>query len=216
MKKALIAAVALMMAASISLAGMGIDWSNGGWMAEYGGDPSGDGPWVLDNNNVLWQLIYTSESAPATPDLTQPNYLGSDKEQLIADREIPQGGGSAADGTSWDNYLMKQGGTTLYQDLDWTTAGSVYQRIWQGTPSVEEGGYYFDSALLTIDTGYAGGGAAGQGFDYDPSGNGVAINNYIEGEQPGPGPQPAVPEPATMSLLGLGALAMVLRRKLSK
>ncbi|MBR3582637.1 MAG: PEP-CTERM sorting domain-containing protein [Kiritimatiellae bacterium] len=32
----------------------------------------------------------------------------------------------------------------------------------------------------------------------------------------GTAPTPAVPEPATMSLLGLGALAMVLRRKLRK
>lgn len=214
MKKVLITAVALVMAASISLAGLGVDWSNGGWMAEYGGDPAGDGPWVLDSNNVIWQLIYAgADNVANEPDLTAADYLGGD-DSLLAKREIAQGGGSAADGTSWDNYLMKQGGTTVYEDLNWTTAGSVYQRIWQGTPSVEEGGYYFDSALMTIDTGYAGGGAAPQAFDYDPDGNGVAINVNIPGE--GPGPQPQVPEPATMSLLGLGALAMVLRRKLRK
>ncbi len=214
MKKVLIAAVALMVGASLSLAGLGVNWSNGGWMAEYGGDVN-EGPFVLDNNNVIWQLIYAgADNVANDPDLSAANYLGGD-DSLIADREIEKGGGSAADGTSWDNYLMNQGGDTLYQDLDWTTAGSVYQRIWQGTPSVEDGGYYFDSDLLTIDTAYAGGGAAPQSFYYDPSGSGVAINVNIPGSGPEP-PEPTVPEPATMSLLGLGALAMVLRRKLRK
>ena len=215
MKKVLIAAVALMVGASISLAGLGVDWGNGGgWMAEYGGDID-NGPFVLDNNNVIWQLIYAgSDNVANEPDLSAANYLGGD-DQLLADREIAQGGGSAADGTSWDSYLMKQGGTTVYEDLSWNTAGSVYQRIWQCTPTVEDGGYYFDSDLLAIDLGYAGGGAAPQALDYDPAGNGVAVNNYIPGSGPEP-PTPEVPEPATMSLLGLGALAMVLRRKLSK
>ena len=212
MKKVLIAAVALMVGASISLAGLGVNWANGGWMAEYGGDPAGDGPWVLDNNNVIWQLIYAgADNVANEPDLSAANYLGGD-DQLLADREIAQGGGSAADGTSWDTYLMKQSGTSVYEDLSWNTAGFVYQRIWQGTPTVEDGGYYFDSALLEIDTGYAGGGASPQSFYYDPDGNGVAINVNIPGQEPGP----QVPEPATMSLLGLGALAMVLRRKIRK
>lgn len=212
MKKVLIAAVALMMGASLSLAGMGIDWSNGGgWMAEYGADID-NGPFVLDNANVIWQLIYAGEDKVANePDLSAPNYLGGD-DSLLADREIAQGGGSAADGTSWDNYLMNQGGVTVYEDLDWSTAGFVYQRVWQGTPDASADSYYFDSDLLEIDTAYAGGGAAPQAFDYDPAGNGVAVNNVIKGQEPGP----QVPEPATMSLLGLGALAMVLRRKLRK
>ena len=38
----------------------------------------------------------------------------------------------------------------------------------------------------------------------------------LEGDVTGGSPTPQVPEPATMSLLGLGALAMALRRKLRK
>ena len=211
MKKVLIAAVALMMGASISLAGMGITWApGGGWMVEYGGDVN-EGPGVLENNDVLWQLIYAgADNVANAPDLSAANYLSGDDE-LLADRTIPAGGGAAADGTSWDTWLMQESGIAKYEDLAWTTEGSLYQRIWQGTPSVADGGKYFETGLTAIDTAYATG-SASQELYYDPDGNGVAVNNYI----PGSGPEPQVPEPATMSLLGLGALAMVLRRKLRK
>lgn len=214
MKKVLIAAVALMMGASLSLAGMGIAWSDGGgWMAEYGGDVN-NGPFVLDNNNVIWQLIYAgADNVANEPDLSAANYLGGD-DSLLAKREIAQGGGSAEDGTSWDNYLMQSGtDSTVYSDLDWDTQGYVYQRIWQGTPSMDIAeNYYYQTELLAIDTAFAGGASTPQVFKYDPTGMGQVIDQVAKGSEP----QPTIPEPATMSLLGLGALAMVLRRKLRK
>jgi hypothetical protein len=221
MKKVLIAAFALMMGASLSLAGLGIDWSNnGGWMYAYGSESEG----VLENNTVLWQLIYSHDNVADQPDLTAAHFLGKDEDEtpelLIAEREIPATGSggtsSTTDGkSSWDEWLMPASGdtvTALVGEEEWTKAGWAYQRIWQGIPSNDIAeNYYFDSSLIEIDLTYGTNPDAPsnpQALDYSPDGNGVTVNKVAEGT--------TVPEPATMSLLGLGALAMVLRRKLRK
>ena len=209
MKKVLIAALALMMGASMSLAAIGIMWDAGGWMVAYGESPDLEtlGAGVAQDNDVLWQLIFAGEDNVANePDLTAENFLGGD-DKLVTDRQIAQGGGAASDGSSWNEYLEPEVSPSVYDS--WTTPGFVYQRIWQGTPSVEEGGFYYDGALSELKDNYSATDPSSLSMSYyDAEGAGVAISTPIEGSQ--------VPEPATMSLLGLGALAMVLRRKIRK
>lgn len=204
MKKFMITVLALLAAASVSMAGIGVSWDNGeGWAIEIGADPD-EGPGVADNSDVLWQLIYAGADEKADPiDLADANYLSGDDE-LLADRLIPAGGGDCADGTSWDGWLMYQGGSAaLYQDTSFAGTGTyVYQRIFQGTP--EPGSYYYETDLFQFNPNYAGGGQAPDVFGYAEGA--VEVDQQI----------PSVPEPATMSLLGLGALAMVIRRKLRK
>ena len=208
MKKMTIVALAAMLSASMAFAGMGVNWSQGGWMVAHDGDLD-DGPGGAENNAVLWQFIYAGDDnvmGDVSLDASK-DYLSGD-DQLLASRLVPQGGGSAADGTKWDNWLIMDSGNPNYEDLTWSADGKyVYQRLFEGeTPAA--GMYYFETDLFeytkTYDTG-----SAMDDFFFDPEGAGVKFNKQIPGE-------PVIPEPATMSLLGLGALAMVIRRKLRK
>ncbi len=214
MKKMTIVALAALLSASMAFAGMGINWmQGGGWMVAHDGDLD-DGPGGAENNAVLWQLIYAGANETIDDvDLTGTDYLSGDDE-LLASRLVPQGGGTASDETDWDEWLTSQGGNTVFQDMAWTkteegqySGAYVYQRLFEGeTPAA--GMYYFESDLFEFSTSYAEG-SAPDDFGFDVEGNGVAFDKQIP-------ETPEIPEPATMSLLGLGALAMVIRRKLRK
>ena len=214
MKKVVIAMVALLMGASLSLAGLGIQWA-GSWVVAFGEDPSSSENYIADNNDVLWQLIFTTEETSVEPDLKNSanHFLGGENETWLADRTIPQGGGTDERGVDWYSWLEQSGGDDaglVWSNKDWNQLGYVYQRIWQGVPDENtQMMHYFDSDLLELvdsDLGYVPGGTSAPTVsNYDLQGGGVAANQTV-----------GVPEPATMSLLGLGALAMVLRRKLRK
>lgn len=204
MKKILIAMLGLALVASVASAGVAINWNT-----KYGAYTH-DAPNVTDypspNNllgsySALWQLIYAGADDAINPaSATTVDWVTGDDE-VWAQREIAQGGGPAGDGTSWTEWMLFASGYPNYEDPLWTTPGSVYQRVYETTVlgTVTPGDYYFETPLMPLETGWASGNAA-QDFFVDDGNNGFQGTTVI-------------PEPATMSLLGLGALVMALRRR---
>lgn len=214
MKKTLVGLCALAVAATFAGAGVAVSWNTQNW-GEY---HDGSGTAVAANNSILWQLIFAGadgiansvqqgQAVPADP-LNHYLAVGSD-DSIVAERVIPQGGGAAADGTSWDEWLSLQSGNPTYSNLHgWDKGnGSVYQRVFEFATPIN-GTYYWETGLLTLDTTKddATGPVSPQVFNVDPADGAFVPNKQVY----------IIPEPATMGVLGLGALAMVLRRKFRK
>ena len=213
MKKFLMALAVLAVATSVATAGVGINWTTQWGLYDHTVTPplTGGTGAMLDSYSAIWQLIYAGADNIANPldsaDLgtgapgIQDDYGVNGDDVVWAQRIIAQGGGAAGDGTIWNNWLNPVSGTTVYEDLSWSTAGFVYQRVFEGTP-VNGVTYFYQSPLLALNTGFSGGGAPAQDFALDTDSAGFQPNQII-------------PEPATMSLLGLGALVMAIRRRRS-
>lgn len=212
MKKFLVALVVLAAATTFSIAGVGITWTCGFGAYDHTVTPplNGGSGALLDSYSAIWQLIYAgANNAIETPsELNAANgYVNLTGDDVVwRERDIPLGGNAAgvpcpADGTTWDNWMVWTGvGDNSYQNA-WSTPGYVYQRIFEGTPALDT--WYYDSPLLALDTGYVvGGGGPMQDFALDTGSAGFQ-------------PDQRVPEPATMGLLGLGALVMAIRRRRS-
>ncbi len=207
MKKILLALMVLALAAASAFAGVGINWTTVYGAYTHDAPNVTDYPssyQLLDFYNVTWQLIYAGADNAIDPvDLANgANGYVSDDDDVWATRSITLGGGTAPeDSTVWDDWMLWASGDTVYEDLGWSTAGSVYQRIYEGDPASLS--WYFDTGLLALNTGYTGSPALPQDFFVDTGSAGFQPDQQI----------PAVPEPATMGLLGLGALVMAIRRR---
>jgi len=201
MKKFVMALFALVLAVTVASAGVGITWT-----VTYGAydhsalDVTGGTGALLDSYSAIWQLIYAgADNTINAPSPTSPNYVTGD-DSMWAERTIALGGGTAPeDGTTWDNWMLYSGGTAAYEDLTWNTSGFVYQRVFEAPVSV--GSYYYDSSLVAFDGTFTGGGQPLQDFPIDTPTAGFQPDAQV------------VPEPATMGLLGLGALVMAIRRR---
>ena len=209
MKKILLALAVLSLAASSALAatGVAIQWDT--YWGAYTHDATDltaiPGDYLLDSYSLTWQLIYSVNNTAGAPDLgNSANGWVSGDDTVWATRAFAMGNGNASDGTVWTTDLYWSSGSRLYTDTGWALGdvGYIYQRIYEGAPAA--GSWYYDSAPVALDADpitqqdsfldVAGGGSAG-----------IQPDQQI----------PAVPEPATMGLLGLGALVMAIRRRRS-
>lgn len=206
MKKLGLAFLVFGLAVASASAGVGLTWTTiyGGYTHDAANTTSSD-DLLLDSYGVTWQLIYAGANNAIDPVELSNGINGwvSGDDDVWATRTIAQGGGTASeDSTDWDNWMTWQGsGSIVYEDLSWNTAGYVFQRVYEGTLSA--GSWYFESNLLALNTGYTGSPGFPQEFALDSSSSGFQPNQQL------------IPEPATMGLLGLGALVMAIRRRRS-
>lgn len=203
MKKLLLALMVLAFAATASMAATGVQIL---WTTQWGAythdapnvvdDPSDY--FLLDSYSLTWQLIYSVDAVADDPDLSNSaNGWVSNDDTVWATRTFAMGDGSASDGTEWTTALYYQSGDANYYNVGWTTAGYIYQRAYEGAP--QAGSWYFETTpeALVINP---------------VTQQSLYIDSPTSGFQPN---QQIIPEPATMGLLGLGALVMAIRRRRS-
>ena len=224
MKKILMTLSVMAVMTSMAFADVAIEWM--GYWGGYNntvanpltGTSSSDS--IRAGNSVIWQLVWAgNDGAQAANMFNAGSGYVSGNDQVLATRTMAAGTGlitAPEDSTQWDEWLYKdvQVGSRIYINSSWGFGeGYVYQRVFQGTPTY--GSWYYTSGLLAVDTGINLSNPGSQQVFYTETGYLGWNNSSPENRGYKPLDQFAVPEPATMSLLGLGALVMAIRRRRS-
>ena len=233
MKKTLLA-VAMACIATASFGWISVSWDafclNG--YQEDGTVATAD----ADTASILWEMVYTTQSSVAKPTMDSTGAITYQSgDQIVASRTwssesagtmllknlVSEDGASYLSkddvtATSLDfdaelGYITTEGGAAFKHQYYNASAGSVYAAVFQ---YLSNGDVYWASTSLVTPESWDGSKVEPfpTNVDDDWSENGVSGWAKLGSITP----PTEVPEPATMSLLGLGALAMVIRRKLRK
>ena len=214
MKKTIGILAALIVASNAAMAGTVL------WMVPWGvydrdaTDLTADEGGVLENHDVLWQLLYAGANNKVDLidwDNSGNGYVSGDDE-VIGTRLLSHGNSGVFD----DMLYCEEDMDTAY-DLDYVYSDSdpyyVFQRVYDSQTPVQGQTAYYESGLTLLNKAEYGEDGL-QSIPLPQTGTGGPDRNPVVNWNEGV--RVSVPEPATMSLLGLGALAMVLRRKLRK
>lgn len=210
--------IALAMAASASFAAINVQWSNYGFLS--GADSSKYA--TQEAESILWELVYTSGSSIATPTLdTSTGAISYGSDEVLSSREWTKGSDaitvtdkvattSASEALTMDlAYATIASGKAAYVNADYAqSSGGIYAAVFQ---YMADGKVYYEVTALNSAINWANTMSAADEVNFNMEDD-VQIANYL-GQVETP---TTIPEPATMSLLGFGALGMVLRRKLRK
>jgi hypothetical protein len=156
------------------------------------GTPETDATALLHNHGATWQLIYAGPDGVPNPVSLVTG--GPNGDHVTGDdvvwrqRDIPMGGNLGgvpcpADGTTWDFWMGWSGveGVNGYVNYSWNTAGYVFQRVYEGTPTL--GSWYFESPLLALHLHNVGSGEPPQGFSLDTPYHGFQPDQQIQPTQ---------------------------------
>lgn len=223
MKKTAILAV-MAVAATTSFGTVSINWSNYGFTS--GADANTYA--TQDGVKLVWDLVYTTASAVTTPTLDtktgEIKYASTDevlsrriwdkndeanKNNWVVTDLVTSSTASSTPLVADLTYASIKTGSSMYKNFDdeTRTSGGIYAAVFQymadgqvygAWTEVNTGINFYNTKSGKADTVHFGGASKD-----------VQIATDM-------GKVTQVPEPATMSLLGLGALAMVIRRKLRK
>ncbi len=170
--------------------------------------------WELNNSYITTKIDGASEAtwyggSGSGHEAFNGQDLGTISSLILGGEVTSVGDADGENNPAFLNYSIDNGAASKIQ-LNWTEWVGGDSNKFYGEDSVNTLAQYNDGETHDLKVYFSkpsGNQAAYEGNIYESN----ADHDYVAHFQ-----SSAVPEPATMSLLGLGALAMVLRRKLRK